>query len=610
VSVDGVIQKGSALDSTVSDYTINVGNKTITFDTAPAVNTQIATRVFAISGENYRVLNSFTGDGSTTTFLTSTRGEFNLDSTTSDIYVTVDGVPTTAFTTTTAANTITVVFSTAPEADSYIQIAGFNKSATSTRSFASVRNESITYDGSTNRYTLTYPPGAIGPLSALTLVELNGKMLRGPDNTYYLGDGSTYTYGVVSGLEDDSTVDPAKTISAASQVEVFVNGIRKDLNTHYTVDIGNQNVNFNTASVPTATDVIVISTLVDNQYFNQGNDVILVPSAITSPYSLSSGDVLSVTTFNNALGMKQRREVLEGRGNGIFKLRFDTLNAGYTYAWLNGVQLQQNNDYTLSGNTLTVVGRTITSSDRLDVMYFAVDTAVGATGFRIFKDMLNRTFYKRISKTGTTKLTLDVTAGAQTITVADGSVLPEPKQILSFDGSTISSITPGVVFIDKERIEYFTKSGNTLGQLQRGTLGTGIKEHGSGADVVDASGTQTIPYADTVHTNTFTGDGSTVIFALSQAPSSASELDIFIGGQRLLLTSEDGSTINYSVDGSTTAVTLSTAPASGTQVKILHKKGQVWYTAADGNPADGKGLQASTTQQAEFIANEPTNAPE
>ena len=169
---------------------------------------------------------------------------------------------------------------------------------------------------------------------------------------------------------------------------------------------------------------------------------------------------------------------------------------------------------------------------------------------------------------------------------------------------------PGVIFIDKERIEYFTKSGNTLGQIKRGTLGTGIKEHGSGTDVVDASGTQTIPYVDTVYTNTFTGDGSTVAFTLSQTPASASELDIFIGGQRLLLTSEDGSTINYSVDGSTTAVTLSTAPASGTQIKILHKKGQVWYTAKDGNPADGKGLQASTTQPAKFIADEPTNAPE
>ena len=78
----------------------------------------------------------------------------------------------------------------------------------------------------------------------------------------------------------------------------------------------------------------------------------------------------------------------------------------------------------------------------------------------------------------------------------------------------------------------------------------------------------------------------------------------------MLLTSEDGSTINYSVDGSSNVVTLSSAPAYATQVKILHKRGQVWYTAADGNPADGKGLQGSTTQQAKFIANEPTNAPE
>jgi len=55
---------------------------------------------------------------------------------------------------------------------------------------------------------------------------------------------------------------------------------------------------------------------------------------------------------------------------------------------------------------------------------------------------------------------------------------------------------------------------------------------------------------------------------------------------------------------------LSTAPADAVQIKILHKRGQVWYTANDGNPADGKGLQGSTTQQAQFIAEEPTNSPE
>jgi len=317
-----------------------------------------------------------------------------------------------------------------------------------------------------------------------------------------------------------------------------------------------------------------------------------------------------VTTFNNALGTKMRREVLEGRPNGVHELYYTPLNSSYMFVWLNGEQLVQGFDYTLSGSTMTISGKTITSSDRLDVMYFAVESATGAVGYRIFKDMMNRTFYKRISKTHTTELTQTLATDAETIKVADGSVLANPQTVIGLDGSTVSTIIPGVVFIGKERIEYFTKTNNSLGQLKRGTLGTGVKEHGSGTAVVDASGTQTIPYVDTVYTNTFAGDGSTVAFTLSQTPSSASELDIFIGGQRLLLTSEDGSTINYSVDGSTNVVTLSTAPADAVQIKILHKRGQVWYTANDGNPADGKGLQGSTTQQAQFIAEEPTNSPE
>ena len=596
IAIDGTIKR------LTTDYTVNSNSKTITLNSAPVLGSVISIRTFAISGQNYRVLDQYTGDGSTTTFLTSSRGEFNLDSTASDIYVTVAGVPTTSFTSTTTANTITITFNTAPAANALVQVAGFNKLTTSTRSFASIRNELITYNSASNRYSMSFPPGAIGPFAGLTMIEVGGKMLRGPDITYYLGDGSTYTYGVASGLGDDSTVDPSKTITSASQVNVFVNGTKKDLNTHYTVDTGNNNVVFDQSHVPTTTDVIAIETLVDNHYTVDGTDFILEPSQIsTDGYSLSSGDVINVTTFNNALGMKLRREVLEGRNTNIFKLRFDTLNSSYTFAWLNGEQLTPGIDFTVSGNTLTVKNKTITSSDRLDVMYFAVDSAIGATGYRIFKDMLNRTFFKRISKNSTTEVAQDVLDEAITIQVKDGTRLPEPNAAKNI---------PGVIFVDKERIEYFTKSGDTLGQLRRGTLGTGIKAHSSGTQVVDASGTQTIPYAETVYTNTFTGDGSTTVFALSQTPSSASELDIFIGGQRLLLTSEDGSTINYSVDGSTTAVTLSTAPASSTQIKILHKRGQVWTTGLDGNPADGKGLQASSTVQARFIAEEPTNAPE
>ena len=218
------------------------------------------------------------------------------------MYITINGVPTTAYTTTTTANTITVTFTSAPAASSLIQVAGFNKSTTSSRSYASIRNQAVQYVSGTNRYTLTYPPGAIGPYSGLTIIEVNGKVLRGPDNTYYFGDGSTYTYGVATGLLDDSTVDPSKTITLASQVQVFVNGTEKNLNTHYTVDIGNQNIEFVTDSVPTATDVICISTLVNNHYYNEGTDIILDTTQIASDgYTLNNSDYMAVTTFNLSL---------------------------------------------------------------------------------------------------------------------------------------------------------------------------------------------------------------------------------------------------------------------------------------------------------------------
>ena len=190
VSVDGVTKK------LTTDYTVDIANKTITFLTAPVNSSIVAIKVFAISGSNYRVLDTFTGDGSTVEYTTATRDDFQGDSTDSQIYITIDGVPTTAFTQVSSNKRIVVTFTDAPSANSYVQIAGFNQ-ASSTRAYASVRNEAITYDGSTTRYALTYPPGSIGPYAGLTIVEVNGKVLRGPDISYYLGDGSTYTLSLI-----------------------------------------------------------------------------------------------------------------------------------------------------------------------------------------------------------------------------------------------------------------------------------------------------------------------------------------------------------------------------------------------------------------------------
>jgi len=56
------------------------------------------------------VLDTFTGDNSTVTFTTSSRSEFNLDSTVSEIYVTQDGAPRTDFVKTITNNTVTITF--------------------------------------------------------------------------------------------------------------------------------------------------------------------------------------------------------------------------------------------------------------------------------------------------------------------------------------------------------------------------------------------------------------------------------------------------------------------------------------------------------------------
>ena len=593
----------------VYDYTVDTTAETITFGTTPSLGQRLTIKSFAVSGSQYMVLDEFTGDGSTTAFKTNTRENFAADSSSSQLYVTVDGVPTTAYSTTSTTNTITVTFNTAPTSGHAIQIAGFNQTVGTGRAYAEIRQDTITYASGTTRYSLTYPVGTFGPYAGLTILEHNGKVLRGPDNTYYVGDGSTYAYGVVSGLSDDSTVDPSKTITSAAEVEVYVNGTIKYLNVDYTIDLVDQKINFITP--PSSTDVIAITTNVDTHYTYVGSDIVLKVAKITSDgITLNNGDTIIATTFNNALGMKVRREVLEGRISGEYKLYQVPLNSSFVYVWFNGVPLQNGFDYTISSNTLNIPNKTITSSDRVDVMYFAVTTATRPTGFRIFKDMLNRIFYKRISKTGTTTLANDLKPSDQSITVVDGSVLGDA------DGTTQ---LPGVIFIDKERIEFFQKSSNVLSQLRRGTLGTGIKAHSGGTRVVDASGKNTVPYSDTIYTNTYVSDGSTVSFNTTFTPSVAPagttepgkpDIDIFIGGQRLLWRSEDGSTLNYVCDGSTANVVLTSSVPANVQIKILQKKGQVWYTQGSSTAADGKGLNQSMTTAARFIAEQPTNAPE
>ena len=93
-------------------------------------------------------------------------------------------------------------------------------------------------------------------------------------------------------------------------------------------------------SPPTSTDVIAIVTLVDNHYNVIGDNLrFQITQLAADGQTLNAGNTVRVTTFNNALGMKQRREIMEGRSSGEHFLMQTPLNQDYVFVCCNGIPL-------------------------------------------------------------------------------------------------------------------------------------------------------------------------------------------------------------------------------------------------------------------------------
>jgi hypothetical protein len=207
---------------------------------------------------------------------------------------------------------------------------------------------------------------------------------------------------------------------------------------------------------------------------------------------------------------------------------------------------------------------------------------------------------------------------------------------------------PGVIFIDGERIEYFSKNGNILGQLRRGTSGTGVKsEYAIGTDVYDAGPRQIVPYKDETETLVLVADGSTQIITLDNlldnqldnlvnSTSTGSNwyretipteygqtdiLEVFVGGKRLHkgprvlfnpeigpYSSEDeylsgdrqieaefsARTSSDEFGNRTAEIRLTEVPDPGSKITIQIRKGRSWSL-------DGESLAESSSIQAKFI---------
>lgn len=232
--------------------------------------------------------------------------------------------------------------------------------------------------------------------------------------------------------------------------------------------------------------------------------------------SYMDGDEITVYTFSNHDGqgierqsfdVTEKTETTPGTERyfnyrqltrGLLELRKPAIDAEYVWVMQNGKLLIPSVDYKVTAdNNFIELAATPQANDELEVFHFANPPITQTFGWRQFKDMLNRTHYKRLVTP--VRLAKELNWYDKTIEIDDASSLPEPD---------FNSPNPGVIFVDGERIEYFIKDGNTLKQIRRGTLGTGVKnQYSVDTPVMDQSSSETMPYRDEEQVVTITAGG-------------------------------------------------------------------------------------------------------
>jgi hypothetical protein len=162
-----------------------------------------------------------------------------------------------------------------------------------------------------------------------------------------------------------------------------------------------------------------------------------------------------------------------------------------------------------------------TTNQAITVITFSSNVLSSGIAYQQFKDMLNRTHFKRLSSNKRTKLTQPLSWKDTIISVEDAT---------NFDTPNSSKNLPGVVEINGERIEYFSKSGNTLSRLRRGTLGTGVKNlYAVGTAVQDIGPTETVPYTESSIVEQIISDGTHIV-NLGFTPTKSKEMWTYRSG--------------------------------------------------------------------------------
>ena len=428
--------------------------------------------------------------------------------------------------------------------------------------------------------------GTIQSILPLSLGAYN----TAPDATFDLSGGSG-TGATITATFEISENKP--NISVNIKPDVYQSGAKLvvviDTNTDYVISgVNNNSITFNNTYAQ-GTDIEIIS------FYNHN---ILGVERTTDQMT---------TVANTTPGTTEYYE-LSGKLGGSFRLRNTAVSGDFIWVIKNGELLMHSVDYYLDDNLVTIKLKDfLQKTDVVQILAFTNTVVHEAFAYMQFKDMLNRVHYKRLNRAKATLLDKDLTQFDREIFVNDGTALdvPNPRRNL-----------PGIIEINGERIEYFTKVGNILGQLRRGTLGTGVPTYHSKDALVQCIGaSETIPYKDENIVTTYTADGITDTIDLPYIPR-INDVEVFVGGQRLKKSQYDiyaNQEYPYSPEGDITLpaefnitgsakLRLTAVPAMGIHVVIVKKQGRIWNDI-------GQRLAKSNNSIANFLKATPTNWP-
>jgi len=642
VKAENLFVKIGYTNLTTDDYTIDYATGQITFDTAPASNARISLITLGNSAANILDIDVFEGDGATVEFLTNARWEDDADA-----FVTVDGVATEVTLIRSDdsydyPNNFIVKTPTPPKDGARISVMLTAGGETNVE-YSQVSIDTFVADGSTTQFNFADSTGPIAqaPLQFYTVVKVNDTVLDAGYSQQFIITGSQREYQL------DLAQIPIASLNYYD-LEVYLNDRKLEYLQEWTFEgAGSFDSSLASDSQPgstvtlergiaTAGDELKIFVMSSGEYrfgyYTDDNNFVDTPATIYFDNSYNDNDVITVYQFSNhdtqgieryTVEVTEKTELTPGTNKyyefrmlqkGMVALRIPARNAEYVWISVNGNLLSPSIDYSLTSNRRYVkLAEQPAEGDKIQVIHFADQIVTDKFGWRQFKDMLNRTHYKRLDDVYT--LAEDLNWYDKSIEVVDATGLPEPEYDAKY---------PGVIFLDGERIEFFNRTGNTLNQIRRGTLGTGVKAvYDAGTQFIEQGVDTNMPYRDETETITVTADGTTSTFELpfdetllNKRFGSAKDLiEVFVGGRRLrkddvevynneiAQDSTDGDethTAEFSVSGST--LTLTDAPDIGVKVSIIRKLGKPWTDI-------GVPLSQADSDIARFLRDKTTDLP-